>query len=181
MVLLILAVLWGAYIVSWYRSRETDRVDSVARFNRHLSVLERTTPAPIAPVRTVVAGDDGIHRISSTPTPAPAGGQLAPAGRTSAPVARPSGLPLADVYRRRRAILSTLALAAAATLVGALLAGGVLWAVHLVVDLALVSYLVLLVRAQQIATERRDKVHYLGSPERAEPVEVQVARPAVGG
>ncbi|MHB1931168.1 MAG: hypothetical protein ACYCUG_17395, partial [Acidimicrobiales bacterium] len=49
-VLLVLAVAWGAVLVFWFRSRSQGSFgDSVGMFHRHLHVLERTTPATLAP------------------------------------------------------------------------------------------------------------------------------------
>ena len=45
MVLFILAVVWAVYLVIWVRSRSEHRsVNSISSFNKHLSVLERTSP-----------------------------------------------------------------------------------------------------------------------------------------
>ncbi len=153
MLIVVLALLWGWFFVSYYRSRASERVDSVARFSRHLSVLERATPAEVVPLRTVAPSDRGVHRISSTPKVA---------ARPSAPEPAPeTTLTLAEAYRRRRTVLISLAGAAAVTLVGALLAGGVMIPLQLLVDVLLVAYLALLVRAQRMGTERRAKVSYL--------------------
>jgi hypothetical protein len=49
-VLLVLALIWGALLVSWLRSRSQGTLaDSVGTFQRHLTVLERATPAKVAP------------------------------------------------------------------------------------------------------------------------------------
>jgi len=45
-VLFVLAVIWAVYLASWVRSRSERRsVNSISSFNKHLSVLERTSPA----------------------------------------------------------------------------------------------------------------------------------------
>ncbi len=151
-ILVLLALLWGAFFVSWYRSRSAQRVDSVARFSRHLSVLERATPGQVVPLRTVAPSERGVHRISSTPS-VPRAVTVEPAPATT--------LTLAEAYQRRRTVLVGLAGSAAVTLVGALLAGGIFVALHLLIDVALVAYLVLLVRAQRVGAERRTKVTFL--------------------
>lgn len=115
-ILVLLALLWGAFFVSWYRSRSAQRVDSVARFSRHLSVLERATPGQVVPLRTVAPSERGVHRISSTPS-VPRAVTVEPAPATT--------LTLAEAYQRRRTVLVGLAGSAAVTLVGALLAGGI--------------------------------------------------------
>lgn len=152
LLVVVLALLWGAYFISYFRSRSSERVDSVARFNRHLSVLERVNPDSATPLRTAQPSDRGVHRISSTP-------QLS----RPAPVATPqaTNLTLNDAYRRRRTILGTLAMSSAVTIVGAVLAGGVFWPLTAVTVSALAAYIILLARAQRIALERKSKVHYL--------------------
>ena len=43
-VLFLLAVIWAVYLASWIRSRSEHRsVNSISSFNKHLSVLERTS------------------------------------------------------------------------------------------------------------------------------------------
>lgn len=155
--LVLLASLWGAMFVVWYRERASDRVDSVAKFSRHLSVLERATPSQVSPLRTVEPSQRGVHRISSTPQLSRAAVAV-PEPESAVPTAT---ITLAEAYRRRRTVLIALAAAAAATFVGAVIAGGAMVLANVVVDLALAAYLVLLVRAQRIGAERRAKVAYL--------------------
>jgi hypothetical protein len=176
----ILAVAWGAWIISWFRNRAPERGDSVARFNRHLSVLERARPGVIAPTRTVQAGPHGVHRISSTPQYGRGAAPLPVSPYAAAPTA---GLTLAQAYQRRRTILCSLALATAATLVGAVIAGGLLVLVNLVADAMLVTYVVMLAQAQRSGVERRSKVRYLdaGRSRPAEPALVLTSRSAAHG
>lgn len=50
MVLFLLAVIWAVYLASWLRSRSEQRsVNSISSFNKHLLVLERTSPARMGP------------------------------------------------------------------------------------------------------------------------------------
>jgi hypothetical protein len=169
-VVVILALAWGALILSWVRDRAPQRGDSVARFNRHLSVLERARPGAIAPARTVQAGPEGVHRISSTPqftrtgTVAPSPYAVSPSG----------GLTRAQAYQRRRTILCALGLVAATTLVGAVLAGGLFLLVNLVADVLLVAYVAMLAQTRRAAVERRSKVRYLDAG-RTRPVEPALA------
>jgi hypothetical protein len=82
--------------------------------------------------------------------------------------ARPESLiTLAEAQRRRRLIIGLLAVLASVTLLAAFTSTGstrmLLFAVNLVIDAALVGYLILLAQARQVAAEREMKVHYLHS------------------
>jgi len=131
----ILAVMWSVYIgMALLSRRERRSMNSIATFNKHLAVLARAAPA-----RT--------------------GGSLPPA---YAP--RPTGMTLTDARNRRRQILTALAAASSVTAAMAFFFGGVLVVLHVLVDLALGAYVVLLVRTQQAVVERRSKVVYLPRP-----------------
>jgi hypothetical protein len=67
----------------------------------------------------------------------------------------------AEVKRRRRDVLVTLVGAAGATFALALALGGLVWALHLAVDVALVLYVAVLVQLAQRGAERETKVRYL--------------------
>ena len=82
--------------------------------------------------------------------------------------ARPESLiTLSEAQRRRRLIIGMLAVLASVTLLAAFSSTGstrmLLFAVNLVIDAALVGYLILLAQARQVAAEREMKVHYLHS------------------
>lgn len=150
MVLFILAVLWAGLIFSWLRERtEVRSVNSITSFSKHLSVLERTTPAPH---RSIAGRTRESRSLAAPATPALFG-----------PVNRRPGvqMTLADARRRRLNILVGLAVAGLTTFLLALVVGGKLWLVNLVIDAALVGYVTLLVRAQRIHAERQAKVRYL--------------------
>lgn len=150
MFLFLVAVGWAIYLASWLRSRTENRsVNSISSFNKHLSVLERTSPAR--------AG------LPSVATPAPRSSQAGfggAAGPVYGPVRR-SVMTLDEARKRRRDVLFALAGAAIVTLAGAVVVGGPFIALQLIADLLLAGYLVLLVRAQRLAVERRSKVRYL--------------------
>ena len=150
MVLFILAVLWAGLIFSWLRERtEVRSVNSISSFSKHLSVLERTTPGG----HHSIAGPSRESRslaAPSTPT------MFGPINRR--PQVRMSR---AEARRRRLNILVGLGASSATTLLLALVMGGKLWLVNLVLDLALAAYVALLARAQKIHTERQAKVRYL--------------------
>jgi Flp pilus assembly protein TadB len=137
-VLVILAVVWAVYLVSWVRSRtEHRRVNSINSFSNHLSVLERTAP-----------GGRG-------PRPAPVPGSVPFAPR------RPS---MSETKKRRRDVLVGLLGATGVTFLGMLVMGGMvtyLFGLSLVLT---VSYVVALASIQKRAIERRTKVRYLEGP-----------------
>jgi Ca2+/Na+ antiporter len=147
-VLVILAVVWAIYLVSWLRSRsETRSVNSISSFSRHLSVLERTAPG------TRQGADFGAARSRAG---------LAPSA-TGVVVRRPT---LSPAKKRRRDILFGLAAATAVTALGAWLMGGV-FSLLFVVALGLtVAYVFLLAQTQRRAMEAREKVRYLDGPDR---------------
>ncbi len=136
MVLVILAVVWAVYLVSWVRSRtEHRRVNSINSFSNHLSVLERTAPGG----------------RSSTPVNGLGGqGYFAPR--------RPT---VSQTKKRRRDILVGLLAATGVTFLGMVVIGGMvtyLFGLSLVLT---VAYVMALANLQKRALERRSKVRYL--------------------
>ena len=160
MVLFILAVVWAVYIVSWARSRTEHRsVNSISSFSKHLSVLERTTPGrPSAPTR--IAGSPAPMRSAvSLARPAFAPTPYGPVGSH-----RSAALTRRQAKERRKNILFGLAGIALVTLAAAVMMGGAMVYLHLLADLLLGGYVVLLVQTQRLAVERQHKVRYLQQP-----------------
>lgn len=127
-VLLVLAAIWAAVLLPPYlqKRRATHPSSSVVDFNHKLAVLQRTgRPLADSVVRTSVA--------AGTYAPRP------PAPR----MARN------DVLRRRRDVFTTLSASAVLTFFLALLMGGNVWLLHLLVDAALLGYVALLMQIQQ--------------------------------
>ena len=175
MVLLVLAGIWAAVLIPpAVRARAEGRPgDSISNFRRQLSVLHRTTPHAVRG-----AGD---HRFRShgpaaarvpvhgpmrgTPSRSNAYRPQATAVRGVAPsVAR------SRTIRRRRDVLTALAVAVFATLLlGVVLGSGLVWAVHLVADVLLVAYVALLVHQRNVAAERDMKVRFLPQAARLDP------------
>lgn len=150
MVLLILAVVWAVYLFTWVRARRDRRgVNSISTFSRHLSVLERTSPARSA-------RSDGLVSISSRPQGRPA--PIYPAANYQPPRA---GMSLPEARRRRRNVLVALAAAALVTMVLIPFVGSFMIALQLLTDALLGTYVLLLAHKQRLAVERRDKVRYL--------------------
>jgi hypothetical protein len=152
LVLVILAGVWIAVLVPpWLHNRSQSRpADSISSFRRQLSVLERSNP--------------GAAAWHSSLPPA----RMAPPERQfgAYDALRPSS---AELRRRRRDVLFTLVAAAAFTLGLAVLIGGPVWYLQLLVDVLLCAYVALLARAQRLASERAAKVHYLPPPVAPEP------------
>ncbi len=143
MVLVILAVVWAVYLVSWVRSRtEHRRVNSINSFSHHMSVLERTTPGA---------------RSSSGAAVRPAS-YLAPR--------RPT---LSQAKKRRRDVLVGLLAATGLTFLGTLVLGGMVTYLFVLSLLLTVAYVVALASIQKRALERQAKVRYLGPVESAAP------------
>jgi len=132
-VLFLLAVIWAVYLASWIRSRSEHRsVNSISSFNKHLSVLERTSPARMGPGSSA---DFGYRR--------------------SAVMTR------SEARRRRRDVLFLLGGVALVTLMLAVLLGGPFVWLQVLADVALLGYVGLLAHTQRLALERRSKVRYL--------------------
>lgn len=164
-VLVVLAVLWGAFFLWPMLSGRSSgrRADSIGDFSYRLGVIGKT-------------GGHGRRRRSAQPPAIPVA--MPPAIPPARPLRAagspgPVGSPLSVVrssamsrsQRRRRDVLLLLGVAVLSTLLLAVFAGNPLfWLVQLFTDVLLASYLVLLVRMKQVATERRAKVHYLPAP-----------------
>lgn len=157
MVLIVLAVLWGALLLPpMMRKRSVSRpADSIGNFRHQLSVLRRTGPSVVPPANAL--------RLPSyaAPTPAPTYQMARTYSREGARRAR--------TMKRRRDVLFTLVIAVGVTLVLGLLPPfrALLW-LHVACDLALAGYVALLVRARNDAAERDMKLRFLpaaGQPE----------------
>ena len=114
----------------------------------------------------------GDGTTTDPPTPSTRSGASCRCSSSATPgvngQARPESLiTLAEAQRRRRLIIGMLAVLASVTLLAAFSSTGstrmLLFAVNLVIDAALVGYLILLAQARQVAAEREMKVHYLHS------------------
>lgn len=158
-VLLVLAVLWGAFFLWPILSGRSSgrRADSIGDFTYRLGVIGKTgghrrrreAPAAIP--------------VAMPPSIPPARPLGKPGGPGAASVARPGAMSRAQ--RRRRDVLLILGVGVLSSLLLAIVAGNPLfYLVQAMTDVLLVGYLVLLVRMKQVATERRAKVHYLPAP-----------------
>jgi hypothetical protein len=179
-VLLVLAIVWGVLLVSWLRSRgERISSDSVGTFRRHLTVLERATPATVAPANRLRSGQrSSTRRVPPYRAPGPLVRGQRPAGgaRTGYPVGRALRSPTAAqlrhrrAQRRRRDVLFVLLAGAAGSFLLALIPGvSVIWPVQILFDVLLVSYIALLIRMRNLAAERELKLTFLPAERVARP------------
>jgi hypothetical protein len=155
--LIILAVVWAVYLVSWARTRTEHRnVNSISTFSKHLSVLERTTPG-----RSLAT-----TRIAGSPAP----------NRTGVSLARPAFAPTAyrptgstamtrrQARERRKNVLVGLAGGVLVTLGLTVLLGGAFLYLCLASVGLLAGYVALLAQTQRVVAERQSKVRYLQQP-----------------
>jgi hypothetical protein len=145
-VLLILAVVWAIFLVPQVlRARATRTGDSVGAFAQQLSILGRTSPAGsphlMRPLPMVPGHDDHDDDLG------------------------PARLTLDEARKRRKDVLRALLIAIAATFVLGLLPPlRKLWMINILLDIALVAYLVLLYRAQAMRADRHARVRRLRAP-----------------
>ena len=137
---LLIACLWGVVLVYWLWSRRP-LGDPVGSFRNELRVLGSATPARVAPANRLCASPPAFVSASQKRVVDP-----------REPVARPVRLAAAahshtcqEVRRRRRDVIFVLAVAALLSLFAALLTGSALVVfLQVLVDVALVSYIYLL-------------------------------------
>lgn len=159
MVLLLLALIWGALLVSWLRSRSsTTFTDSVGTFRRDLKVLERTTPLTVRPANRLI---DPTHRRSPGPAVRP-GGMTVGARRPMPVAASASALRRRQAQKRRRDVFFMLLAGTAGALALALIPGlSIMWSVQVLFDVLLVGYVATLVNLRNRAAEREMKLRYM--------------------
>lgn len=186
MVLVVLAIIWLAVLVPpALRARAEGRPgDSIHAFHRQLNVLHRARPygrgvAERARPSTHGSRTPAYGARPATPVASLAARRAMAAGRTSRPAASHTrafaavGVPSARsrTLRRRRDVFVTLLAAAVGTLaLGLLPALRMMLLAHLVVDVLLAAYVVLLIRQRSLAAERELKVRFLPETRLAEPV-----------
>jgi hypothetical protein len=173
-VLLILAALWAALLVPPYlRNRAENRpADSIGDFRHQLRVLQRTGPSSVAPANRLWGPTPAV------PPYAPYAAGLRPSGLNARPLS-PSALRRRAVQRRRRDIfLSLLALTSLSAVVGFVPGLSAVWYLTGIMGIALVGYLLLLVRMRNVAAEREMKLRFLPRPEHADHRAPTVTAPA---
>ena len=157
MVLLILAVVWGVFLIPQVLRARADRgpADSIGSFRNQLSMIERSLPEGSARITHLNAA----RRAQSS---MPMGGPVT-VGYQAPPAIGYRPPPRSELQRRRRDVLLGLLSAVIFTLALGLLFKP-FFALNLVADVGLAGYVTLLVRARTIATEREMKVRYLPGP-----------------
>lgn len=160
LILLLIGVMWAVVLLPpLLRSRSDGRPStSIVGFQRQLSSLQRTRPAPSAGYSLHRSGAPGSTRSVATAHRPPA--RHAPLAHR--PVYRATSR--RELARRRRQnVFVVLSLAAAMTLVCYLATGSSkLFALHIVADLVLAGYVYLLVqirRMGELRAARRDWYH----------------------
>jgi len=153
-VLVVLAGIWAAVLVPpMLRSRAEARpADSIGNFRRQLRVPQRTGPAVAALGDGPRAAGAGAVRRTAPPLPLAASRPLTPQASRRA-----------RTLRRRRDVLAVLLAGMTGTLfLGAVFSSlrSLLW-LHLLLDVALVAYVAMLVRARNAAAEREMKLRFL--------------------
>jgi hypothetical protein len=159
LVLVILGLIWAAVLVPPYlqNRREHRPGDSIASFRHQLAVIERATPEGRARSTTRLEPRFDAPRYAPTQT------SYVPmrAQRPVSPAARRSMGGQAEIKKRRKDVFLTLLGVVGVTFLLAVAMGGSMWMLQLLADVALVAYVGLLIRFQQVASERDLKVRFL--------------------
>ena len=157
MVLLILAAVWGVFLVPQVMRARADRgpADSIGSFRNQLSMIEQSLPGGAHRARVSLPATRRQPQAYPSYVPLPIGAPVQAAG--ALPPTR------SQLQKRRRDVLLALLATVVATLaVGLLFRPALL--LNGIADVAFVGYVVLLVRARTIAAERDTKVRYLPGP-----------------
>jgi hypothetical protein len=171
-VLLILAVVWGVFLVPQVLRARADRgpADSIGSFRNQLSMIERSLPD------TGSGGGRAARRAAAAAAQQPYQPLPQAQGTTFPYAAQAYGSPMssgraAEAYapsrselqrRRQNVLLVLLALVVGTLALGLLFKPA--FALNIVADIVLAGYVALLVRARSIAAERDMKVRYLPGP-----------------
>jgi hypothetical protein len=169
-VLLILAAVWGVFLVPQVMRARADRgpADSIGSFRNQLSMIEQSLPgAGRGRVTHLAARRQQQSQVGYYPMP------------IGAPVRNVGYLPptRSQLQKRRRDVLLSLLAAVVFTLALGLLFRPALL-LNGIADIAFAGYVALLVRARAVAEERSTKVRYLPGPMPA-PMRMQHGEPAL--
>jgi hypothetical protein len=157
-VLLILAVVWGVFLVPQVLRARADRgpADSIGAFRNQLSVLDKTAGSAGVPSLAARRAMHQSHSIS------------APLAAYGVGYRKPTAFELQQ--RRQRVFLGLLGLVIVTLALGLLFTP--FFVLNIAADTAFGAYVVLLARARALATERDMKVRYLRPGPTAAPVPV---------
>ncbi len=156
LILLILVGVWAAVLVPpALRSRVQGRPgDSISDFNRRLDILGRTRNTRRSAIPRIGSRAPRTVAPYRTTTPLAARTTTPLVTRSTRPALRVAA-PVSAAARRRRDVFVFLLAAVGVTFVAAVWRGGIFWAGHLVVDVALAGYVYLLVQMRNAAAQRR--------------------------
>lgn len=151
MVLLILAVVWGVFLVPQVLRARADRgpADSIGAFRNQLSVLDKTAGSSV--------GGGGVSSLAARRAMHQSHSISAPISAYGVGYRKPSAYELQQ--RRQRVFLALLGLVVLTLALGLLVP--VFFVVNVVVDAVFVAYVALLARTRALAAEREMKVRYL--------------------
>lgn len=173
-VLLGLAALWAAVLLPDFLRRQSARrsSDSISSFNRNLSVLGQANPhLPSARTSNSRTSNNVLPFTPRAAAPLAATAARPAAAPASRPAANRAAAPVqptrSPAAQRRQDIIVGLSSLALLTLLGMVTFGGAMLYVHLVVDVALVSYLGLVLNLNRV-DRMRSSVSYL--PMQASPL-----------
>lgn len=158
LILVLLAVVWAGVGIHWLRTRRPLESMSFAGVGRGVP-SPRSTRAPVVPLR----GPVGVRGNPSTGRPATRPG-VAPVQTYAT-----RGVSSAQARQRRRMVILGLAGLAFLTLLGAFAGGGAWVALHLLVDVALLTAVVAVVQYQREVEARRLQVRPLRQPMSRQP------------
>ncbi len=142
--LALLVLAWAVYLGSTFLGRRgnTNSGSSIKSFSQQLRTIRGASPST-----------DEYGRVSVDPSPLPVPPWAAP-------------ISLRDAHQRRVEVIFTLLGGAAMALILGLLITRWSLLLHVVLDLALIGYLFMLARSQQLAAERSEKVYHLDARDR---------------
>ena len=191
-VLLGLAVVWAIVLAPEVLRRTSGmrRVDPVNAFHRQMSSLDRNGGRPTGRPGTNVIDLRGPARTAPRPMQRPTSARYGGAPqRPAGPVRRPAPRAVVSprTQKRRQDVLIVLVAAAVLTLLCAVAFGGAFLLLHLLADVLLVGYVVLLNRSAQMAARPRRATYGYSSygqqidlrtprPQRPQPVAVPGTR-----
>jgi hypothetical protein len=163
-VLLVLAIVWGVLLVSWLRSRtEGTFNDSVGTFRRHLTVLERATPASGYSANRLRTGPMVGRTVR--PSTVRTGYQGGPMARSVGAGLRPPSLAMRrrrQAQKRRRDVFFALLAGVVGTFLLAIIPGlSVMWSIQVLFDVLFAGYVALLIRMRNLAAERELKLTFM--------------------
>lgn len=162
---LLVAILWGAVLVSWLWSRRPTTGDTVGSFRHELHVLEHATPVRVPPANRLRSGIPAFAVAAGRPAYPYESGALA-FGPPRSALAAPLPARQLEVRRRRRDVLSVLSALVLLSLLAAFLTGSlVAFCLQGFTDLVLATYAYMLVRTTK--AQRSGPSQLLASAERS--------------